>query len=101
VSAVTVEVGARVRELVTGQQGVVIGITSWLTGCDTAGVQLPTDKEGKAPDLVWYDVTRLEVVEPRAACLRHLAGDVAEEIRSAVERELGGPQPIPTRGDRR
>ena len=79
-----VELGATVRDTVSGFAGVVIGITTFLHGCLRAGVQPPVDQDGKLPDAVWFDVPQLRVTP------------AAKHATSG--RDLGGPMvSMPTR----
>lgn len=87
----SIELGDRVKDVITGYEGIVNGRTKWLTGCDTIGI-LPTelDKDGKTREPMWVDVTRIEVIEKGAIKLGK--GDKSEDN--------GGPHdaPTPTRG---
>ena len=56
------EIGDRVRERVTGLEGIVTGTHQWLTGCDTCTIQ-PAMADGKVPAAEHFDVWRLEVIE--------------------------------------
>jgi len=77
-----IELGANVRDKVTGIAGIVIGRTEWLTGCRTYGVQPTKLKDGMAYDPVWHDETRLEVLKK---------GRVVTPVYT------GGPAPTPKR----
>lgn len=79
-----VRLGDRVRDRVTGCEGVVIGITRWLTGCDSATVQPPLDKDGKTPPVEHVDVIRLEVLESGAVKLGAAPEPTATETRPPV-----------------
>ena len=58
------EMGIKVRDSITGFSGVVTGTTSYITGCAQALVQPPTKETGEFVDGRWFDVTRLEVIDP-------------------------------------
>ena len=58
-----IELGQKVRDKITGYEGVVTGRSVWLTGCATCGIQARIDKDGKRPELEWFDEIRLEVVD--------------------------------------
>ena len=77
-----IELGKRYREKVTGVTGIAIGITHWLTGCDTAGLTQPVQPDGKVPDTCWYDAQRLELVDDGVSI------DQPTELK-------GGPQDTP------
>jgi hypothetical protein len=60
----TITLGDRVRDTVSGFVGTAIARTSWLTGCDSITVAPDVDKDGKLPDSQGFDEMRLEVVKP-------------------------------------
>lgn len=55
------KLGDKVRDKVTGFEGTVVGMTEWLDGPDTAGVQGPL-VAGEPKDPQWFNRGRLEVV---------------------------------------
>ncbi len=55
-----VQIGDKVKDVVTGAEGVVASYTKHLTGCDTVTLELGITPEGKMP-LIALDVTRIEV----------------------------------------
>ena len=57
-----IELGVRVRDLITGFSGIVTGVCSYISGCHQALVVPPVDKDGKMVDGLWFDIQRLEVV---------------------------------------
>lgn len=61
--------GKRAKDKVTGYEGIIIGKTKYLYGCDCYGIQSPIDKEGNLPDPKWFDEGRIEItgngVEPK------------------------------------
>ena len=77
-----IKLGSRYRDKISNFNGVAVGVTSWLTGCATVGLQPGVDKDGKAQDAVWFDEMRLEHVE-----------DVMEQTST----KIGGPKPTPQR----
>jgi hypothetical protein len=54
--------GKKYRDTVSGAEGVCVGKSVWLTGCETVGLQGPVDKDGKMPDSQWFDAIRIEAV---------------------------------------
>lgn len=56
--------GDKVREIVTGQEGVVTGFCEYLWGCEQVLVAR-TDKDEKL-DNQWYDIGRVEIVERKS-----------------------------------
>jgi hypothetical protein len=55
------QLGDRVREIVSGYEGVVSGYVEYLWGCHQVLVGR-ADKDGK-PESEWFDIGRIEVVE--------------------------------------
>ena len=76
------ELGSKVRDRVTGFEGIVTGRYEFLYGCRRYGVQSRELKDGKPIDSVGFDEDALEVV-------------VAAEPH--VMKETGGPQREPER----
>lgn len=71
----TVELGDRVRDKVTGFDGIAIGMSRWISGCDQYAVQpCKVSKDGKVSDSVWFDVNRLDVVKKAVVKLATGAG---------------------------
>jgi len=77
-----IKIGNAVRDKITGFSGIVIGITEWLTGCDTIGVQPQELKDGTPVGMQWFDSNRIEVLN-------------SSNILEVKNKETGGPQPIP------
>lgn len=58
----TIALGATVTDRISGFNGVALGRTTYLTGCDQILVAPTTlDKEGKKRDCEWFDAQRLVV----------------------------------------
>jgi len=53
--------GKKVRDTITGFEGVVVGHVEYLTGCAQVGVQPPA-KDGEMKSAQYFDVTRIEVI---------------------------------------
>lgn len=58
-----VTLGQKVRDIVTGFEGVAVARVEYLTGCDHIGVAPPM-REGKAGETSYFDETRIEVLDP-------------------------------------
>lgn len=58
-----IELGSRVRDLITGFEGAVIGRTEWLYGCARIVVEGLELKDGKPHDPQWFDEQRVEELE--------------------------------------
>ena len=52
------ELGDRVRDVISGFTGIVTGLARYLYGCERAQVEAETAKDG--PKLEWFDVMRLQ-----------------------------------------
>lgn len=58
----TIKLGNKVRDIVTGFQGIATVKAEYLTGCVQFGVTPDVSTDGKIPDTVWFDDKRLEFV---------------------------------------
>ena len=65
----TVELGDKVKDLITGLTGVATARISYLTGCDQVGVTGCAGKDGKYPETHYLDIHRLVVVKKQAVKL--------------------------------
>lgn len=54
--------GTKVRDRVTGFEGVVTSVGFDLYGCIQCVVSPPIDKDGRLPDGRWFDSNRIEVM---------------------------------------
>jgi hypothetical protein len=79
-----VELGSKVRDMITGLEGVVMARTEYLTGCAHIAImpQKLTDK-GEIPEYQWIDETRAEILSDNAVKLKE----------PAKKDSLGGPEP--------
>lgn len=59
-----ISLGDRVKDKVSGFQGVAVARHTYLAGCDRISIQPPVDKDGKLPDSMTFDEPHLELVEP-------------------------------------
>jgi len=86
-----VEMGAKVRDVVSGYEGIVSAYTVHLTGCDVVAIKSRgLDKDGKIPDPMWIDVTRVKVLGPPD---KEIADVIKKNDVSEVRKEkTGGPQ---------
>lgn len=57
-----IELGDKVRDSVSGFEGIAIGRTTWLQGCDRITVQPKVDKDGKPQDAHTFDEPQLIIV---------------------------------------
>jgi hypothetical protein len=62
-----INLGDKVRDTLTGIEGIVFGRTSYLTGCDHLGLKRPCiGPDGKAFELHWVDEPLLELLETQS-----------------------------------
>lgn len=57
------ELGSRVRDRITGFEGIITARIEFLTGCDRYIVQPRVDKDGKVPRSETFDEATLELME--------------------------------------
>lgn len=86
----SVNLGDKVRDKITGFEGIVIGITEWLWQCRRPIVQPATlQSDGKPIDSQSFDEPQLEVIE---AAVFH-----PFEATAPVKRATGGHRETPSR----
>lgn len=79
-----VKLGDRVKDEVTGFEGIAVARTTWLHGCDRICVQPEKlDKDGKVVDGITFDENQLKVLKSRVV-------DSHEHIKSTAK--TGGPR---------
>lgn len=77
-----INLGDKVKDLVTGFEGIAVARTQWLNGCFRITLQsATTDKDGKAGPQETFDEPQLEVTIPGA-------------VRTGP-RDTGGPAATP------
>ena len=58
------ELGSKVKEIVSGSQGIVMGRTEYSTGCNTYGIMREgVDKDKKSHEWQWFDENRLKLLK--------------------------------------
>jgi hypothetical protein len=85
-----IELGSKVRDKVTGFEGIAIGETRWLHGCLRYTVQPQAlDKDGKQRDVAAFDEPQLIVLQ----------GPEKTKVQATPHeaRRTGGPAPEPLR----
>lgn len=60
-----IQMGYKVRDLVTGFEGTVTSITQYLYGVRRVGIQPPVDKDGKIPDSCDVDEPQIEILDTK------------------------------------
>jgi hypothetical protein len=53
--------GKKAKDKVTGFEGIIVGKTSYLFGCNSYGIT-PAAAEGKVNDTCWFDEGRIEIL---------------------------------------
>lgn len=61
-----IELGDRVKDRISGLQGIVMGITNWLYGCRRLSIQPEESKDGKPADFFAIDEPQALLVQRRA-----------------------------------
>ena len=84
-----IQLGDRIRDEVTGFEGIAVGLTDYLTGCTHVGIQARCDHDGKVPEWYWVDVRRCAVLQGGAFDLAAARGGSAATVVQ------GGPMPNP------
>ena len=81
-----VELGMRVRDPITGFQGIAVGRATWLTGCDRIAIRGEVDEaDNDRPDLHYVDAPCLEIVDRNPAVRGHF------EDLGTIDTDDGGP----------
>lgn len=58
-----IQLGTKVRDLITGVSGIAVGRTEWLYGCTRIAVEsAELTKDGKPSEALWWDEQRVEPV---------------------------------------
>jgi len=91
-----IELGSKVRDKITGFEGIAIARTTYLTGCDRYGIQPAGIFEGKTADAEWYDETRLEILGPGPMMAQPPETVFPRNVEPKPEKpKTGGPQKDP------
>lgn len=83
------QLGDRVRDPLTGFEGIVVVTSSWLHGCIRVGVQPEAMHEGKPMESQHFDNSQLVVLDKRVHAPMQLA--VVEMPAAEERRSSGGP----------
>ena len=76
-----VKLGVKAEDKVSGFQGIVIGLSQWLTGCDQVCLKPKVGRDGKIRDGQWFDEGQVVYLSK---------GLTAKDVKSKTN---GGPQP--------
>jgi hypothetical protein len=58
-----IKLGFKVKDEITGFEGIVIGITDWMYSCKRIGVRATLLVEGKPIEDQWFDVQQMIITE--------------------------------------
>ena len=82
-----IRLGQKVRDRISGLEGIAVARAEWLYGCSRVVVQAPVNKDHEIPDGQWVDEPQLEVIAP---------SELPEQTKE--QRRAGGPVSVaPTR----
>lgn len=70
--------GKKVRDKISGYEGIAIGRTEFLNGCIRVGIQPKLDKNGALLDTVWFDEVQIEVLGEGPHMPRHWSNQPVE-----------------------
>ena len=59
------KLGSRVKDIITGFEGIVVARSQWLNNCSTYGVQPEELKNGIPQEKQWFDEPQLELVKTK------------------------------------
>jgi hypothetical protein len=78
-SPVSIKLGDKVRDKISGLTGIAVCKTEWLYGCVRFGVQSPEIKDGRPVDSHYFDEPQLELVQDNEAKPADTGGGPARE----------------------
>lgn len=83
--------GDRVKDNVTGLEGIVVAITTWLHGCIRLAVQdEKLDKDGKPKEANYFDQTQVKLIK-KGVHAPQVVGAI-EAPKPETRRSTGGPR---------
>ena len=65
-----IKLGSKVRDIITGVEGIAVAKTDYLTGCTRYQVQRKAGKDGKIPELLHFDVEQIKLVKAGAVKIK-------------------------------
>lgn len=87
------EMGLKAVDIITGFEGVIIGRSQWLTGCNTYGLRPKMSKDGKLPESQFFDEAQITVTGKPLKL-----GETVKK-KDPVQ-DNGGPQETPQKTNR-
>ena len=82
-----IQLGSKVRDNITGFQGIAISRVIFLNGCERICIQPQELHEGKPIESQYFDIQQVELVEEKKI----------EAKPESIARKTGGPEQNPTR----
>lgn len=76
------KLGKEAVDKITGFKGIITSKHIYLTGCSQYGIQPVVDKDGKVPDMRYFDEGRIEIIGDGVS-----AQEVAAELNGCDFRE--------------
>ncbi len=76
-----IRLGDKVKDSITGLTGIAVARSTYLNGCDHIAIQ-GMAKDGKVPDMVWFDEPQIVLVKAKVKVVRR-------------NKNIGGPKPAP------
>ncbi len=93
-----IKLGNKVRDSLTGFEGIAIGRTEWMYGCTRIGIDPVGLHDGKPIDTQWFDEQRVELVEDaEPAVSKESKAEFRLDDGPSPRRMTGGPQADPSR----
>lgn len=86
----SIKLGDKGRDKVTGYTGIVTSITEWLNGCKRVSLQSQELQAGKPVDSLFVDIEQVEYVDEGL-------NKPLETYSSQATKAPGGPRPDPQR----
>lgn len=72
--------GRKYRDKISGYTGRAVSVAEYMTGCNRVGLQQEVGKDGKIPDEVYFDDTRLELLPQTTTDSRKIYATLGYEI---------------------
>ncbi len=64
-----IELGSKVKDRISGFEGVATVIADYLNGCRRVGITPKCDDKGNTRDTEWFDIQQIDVLEVGAVTL--------------------------------
>lgn len=78
------ELGQKVKDIVTGLEGIVVGKTEWLNGCVRFAIQSRVNDKGGIPEQQWIDEQQAEIIDSN-----HILQSKKKEVLTGGPRKEG------------